>query len=104
MSDPIVLYVTPDRADIKLPCACLPARSLGMRIGREVDRDCPVHGAELRDHEAETGLSYGKPRGRDIGPFGVVIAGSPEEVQAVIDQYWPGWMRDADGSWRRKAK
>ena len=76
-------------------CICLPSTSMGRRIGTEVDRDCPLHGAELRAHEAETGITYSKPVGKDRGPFGVT--GDSDSIAAFVKDFKaknPWWERN----------
>lgn len=78
---------------------------MGVHLGREVDRDCPVaaHAAEARAAEEEAGVECAKPTGLDFGPVGVAVAGATlEERRAILQKYFPGWTIDERGVWSRE--
>ena len=97
-----MLLINPDRSPITLPCTCLWARRLGQHVGREVDRDCPIHAAEAAQVEAESGCVLAKPTGEDHGPVGIaIVGGTLEERRATVARFFPGWTIDECGVWTK---
>lgn len=98
----LLLLVHPDKSPIEPPCTCLPAIRMGLHIGREVDRECPVHASEAAGVEAECDCVLAKPTGEDRGPIGVAVAGGTlEERRAIVAQHFPGWTIDERGIWSK---